>query len=68
MKPFLLLATRIDDYAADAEYQSFLAFGGLAEGQLRRVRLEAESLPDLDLADYSGIFLGGSPFNSSDPE
>lgn len=68
MKPFLLLATRVDDYAADAEYQSFLAFGGLAEGQLRRVRLEAESLPELDLADYSGIFLGGSPFNSSDPE
>ncbi|WP_434992386.1 glutamine amidotransferase [Arthrobacter sp. Ld5] len=68
MKPFLLLATRSDDYAADAEYRSFLSFGGLADGQLRRVRLEAESLPALDLADYSGIFLGGSPFNSSDPQ
>ncbi|MHA7239650.1 glutamine amidotransferase [Arthrobacter sp. TMS1-12-1] len=68
MKPFLLLATRADDYAADSEYRSFLSFGGLGEGQLRRVRLEAEPLPAFDPADYSGIFLGGSPFNSSDPE
>ncbi|TKV28603.1 glutamine amidotransferase [Arthrobacter sp. NamB2] len=68
MKPFLLLATRAEDYAADAEYRSFLRYGGLDEAGLRRIRLEAEPLPDLDLADYSGIFLGGSPFNSSDPE
>ncbi|MFJ6001659.1 glutamine amidotransferase [Arthrobacter sp. NPDC092385] len=68
MKPFLLLATRAENYAADAEYASFLRYGGLAEGELRRIRLEAEPLPELDLADYSGIFLGGSPFNSSDPE
>jgi GMP synthase (glutamine-hydrolysing) len=68
VKPFLLLATRAEDYAADAEYQSFLRYCGLAEGELRRIRLEAEPLPTLDLADYSGILLGGSPFNSSDPE
>ncbi|OUM41147.1 glutamine amidotransferase [Arthrobacter sedimenti] len=68
MKPFLLLATRAENYAADAEYRSFLRYGGLAEGELRRIRLEAEPLPGFDLADYSGIFLGGSPFNSSDPE
>ncbi len=68
MKPFLLLGTRAENYAADAEYRSFLRFGGLAEGELRRIRVEAEPLPALDLADYSGIFLGGSPFNSSDPQ
>ncbi|WDF33949.1 glutamine amidotransferase [Arthrobacter agilis] len=68
MKPFLLLATRAEDFAADAEYRSFLRYGGLAEGELRRLRLEVGALPELDLADYSGIFLGGSPFNSSDPE
>ncbi|KQO01614.1 glutamine amidotransferase [Arthrobacter sp. Leaf234] len=67
MKPFLLLATRAEDFAADAEYRSFLRFGGLAEGELRRIRLESGPMPELDLADYSGIFLGGSPFNSSDP-
>ncbi|WP_422391314.1 glutamine amidotransferase [Arthrobacter sp. N1] len=68
MKPFLLLATRAEDFAADAEYRSFLRFGGLAEGELRRIRLESGPMPELDLADYSGIFLGGSPFNSSDSE
>jgi GMP synthase (glutamine-hydrolysing) len=68
VKPFLLLATRAENYAADAEYLSFLRFGGLEEDQLRRVRLEEGPLPELDLHDYSGIFLGGSPFNSSDPE
>ncbi|THJ66757.1 glutamine amidotransferase [Arthrobacter echini] len=68
MKPFLLLATRAENHAADAEYASFLRFGGLAASELHRVRLEAGPLPEVDLADYSGIFLGGSPFNSSDPQ
>ncbi len=68
MKPFLLLATRAEDAAADNEYESFVAFGGLAEGQLRRFRLEQRALGDIDLRDWSGIFLGGGPFNSSDAE
>ena len=29
MKPFLLLAIRAEDAAADNEYESFLAFAGL---------------------------------------
>ncbi|MCC3293064.1 glutamine amidotransferase [Arthrobacter sp. zg-Y411] len=68
MKPFLLVATRAEDDAADEEYASFLRFGGLSEEQLHRVRLEKEPLPPVNLADYSGIIVGGSPFNSSDPE
>ncbi|WP_026549268.1 glutamine amidotransferase [Arthrobacter sp. Br18] len=68
MKPFLLLATRAEDAAADGEYSSFLRFGGLEPHELHRVRVEAGPLPGIDLARYSGIFLGGSPFNSSDPE
>lgn len=67
MKPFLLLATRAEDAAADDEYESFLAFTGLAESALRRVRLEQRPLGDIGLADWSGIFLGGGPFNASDP-
>ena len=67
MRPFLLLATRAEDQAADDEYAAFLRFAGLPPEQLHRVRLEAGPLPDLDLDDYAGIFLGGSPFNSSDP-
>jgi GMP synthase (glutamine-hydrolysing) len=67
MLPFLLLASRAEDAAADDEYAAYLRYGGLEERQLRRVRLEAAPLPDLDLADYSGVIVGGSPFTSSDP-
>ncbi|NOJ60053.1 glutamine amidotransferase [Arthrobacter sp. 260] len=68
MKPFLLLATRAEDAAADGEYQAFQRFGGLAPDQLHRVRAESGPIPHLDLNHYSGIIVGGSPFNSSDPE
>ena len=68
MKPFLLLATRSEDQAADDEYAAMRRWGGLAERDLHRVRLEAGPLPDLDLDDYAGVILGGGPFDSSDPE
>jgi GMP synthase (glutamine-hydrolysing) len=67
MLPFLLLASRAEDAAADDEYAAYLRYGGLEERELRRVRLEAAPLPDLDLAHYSGVIVGGSPFTSSDP-
>jgi GMP synthase (glutamine-hydrolysing) len=68
VKPFLLLATRADDEAADGEYAAFLRWGGLDEKDLHRVRMEAEPLPPVDLSRYSGVIVGGGPFNSSDPE
>jgi len=67
-KPFLLLATRAEDAAADNEYESFLTHSGLGERDLRRVRLERGPLGHLDLSRWSGVLLGGSPFNSSDPQ
>jgi GMP synthase (glutamine-hydrolysing) len=67
VKPFLLLATRADDAAADNEYQAFLSFTGLASDQLIRHRLERDPLPEIDLADWSGILLGGGPFTVTDP-
>jgi GMP synthase (glutamine-hydrolysing) len=67
MKPFLLLATRPEDDAAAAEYAGFLEAGGLAADELVHLRLEKTPLPDLRLEDYSGIIVGGSPFNTSDP-
>ena len=66
MRPFLLLSTRDDEEAADNEYDAFLAFTGLAEHELRRVRLERGPLGPVDVDAWSGIFLGGGPFNSSD--
>lgn len=68
MLPFLLLATRDHDQAAQAEYQSVLRHTGLSADQLRHVRVDSEPLPALDLADYSGVILGGSSFNISDED
>ena len=68
MKPFLLLGIRAEDAAADNEYDSFLSLSGLGDGELRRVRLEQHALGAVDLDDWSGILLGGGPFNYSDPD
>ena len=67
MKPFLFLGTRAEDAVADSEYAAVLACAGLDEPDVRRVRLEATELGPVDLADWSGIILGGGPFNASDP-
>jgi GMP synthase (glutamine-hydrolysing) len=68
VRPFLLLATRAEDGAADEEYAAFLRYGGLDAAQLERRRLEREPLGDVDLNRYSGLILGGSPFTISDEE
>jgi GMP synthase (glutamine-hydrolysing) len=68
VRPFLLLAIRAEDAAADNEYDSFLTLAGLGEGELRRVRLEQRPLGGVDLGDWSGIIVGGGPLNYSDPE
>jgi GMP synthase (glutamine-hydrolysing) len=68
MEPFLLLSIRADDAAADNEYESFQALAGLSEGELRRIRLDRRPLGGLDLRDWSGIWVGGGPFNYTDPE
>jgi GMP synthase (glutamine-hydrolysing) len=67
MRPFLLLSIRADEEAADDEHRSVLRFAGLSESQVRRVRLADRPLGPIDLADYSGVILGGGPFNVSDP-
>lgn len=68
VKPFLLIATRADDEAADGEYAAMLRCTGLSPAELLRVRLEAGPLPMLDLDELSGVLIGGSPFCTSDPE
>jgi GMP synthase (glutamine-hydrolysing) len=65
--PFLLLSSRAEDLAADDEYEAFLRVTGLPAERLRRIRMEAAPLPAIELDDYAGIFVGGGPFDSSDP-
>jgi GMP synthase (glutamine-hydrolysing) len=67
-RPFLLLATRAEDVAADSEYAAFLTFTGLDPSGLHRLRLERRPLGQLRLDDWAGILLGGGPFNASDPD
>lgn len=68
VKPFLLISSRPEDSLADAEYDQFRRWGGLARGDLIQHRLESEPLPRIHLDDYSGIMVGGSPFTGSIPE
>lgn len=68
MKPFLFLGIRAQDAAAEDEYAAVLRCSGLGEGDVRRVRLEQEVLAPLDLDDWSGIIVGGGPWNVSDPQ
>ena len=42
MKPFLLLATRAENLAADDEYAQFLGCSGLDERDLERRRVERD--------------------------
>jgi GMP synthase (glutamine-hydrolysing) len=62
-----MLASRAEDEAADDEYAAFLRMTGLCADRLHRVRMEAAPLPPIRLDDYAGVFIGGGPFNSSDP-
>jgi GMP synthase (glutamine-hydrolysing) len=68
VRPFLLLASRVENQAADEEYDAFLRFGHLNEHRLDRRRLEAEPLGEVEFDRYAGIILGGSPFTISDVE
>jgi GMP synthase (glutamine-hydrolysing) len=68
VKPFLFLAIRAEDIAADEEYAAMLRCTGLDEAQLRRVRIEQGPLDPPDLDSLSGIILGGGPFQASDPD
>lgn len=68
MRPFLFLGVRPEDGPADDEYAAMLRCTGLPESMLRRVRLEAQPLGDVDLRAWSGVVLGGGPFCVSDPQ
>ena len=66
MKPFLILQLRPNDAVADEEFQAFIKYGGLTESDAHRIRIEKESIPSINLNDYSGVILGGGPSNVSD--
>ncbi len=56
------------DGPADGEFADFLKYGGLKESEVRRIRIEKESIANINPSDYSAIILGGGPSNISDDE
>jgi len=65
--PFLLLSIR-EGAAADDEYAAMMRFAGLDEDGLHTIRLTEQPLGSIDLDEWSGIILGGGPYNVSDPD
>ena len=64
--PFLLLSVRGEDEAADDEYQAMMRFAGVDEPGMHRIRLTHTPLGEVDLSQWSGVILGGGPYNVSD--
>ena len=63
-----MVSTRPETEAAEAEYESFLARGGLDREDLRHVLLEEAPLVDAFSPDeVSGVIIGGSPYDVSSP-
>ncbi|MEU2035459.1 glutamine amidotransferase [Nocardia amamiensis] len=65
-KPYLLLQLRPEREAADDEYRAVLRFSQLDTDELVRIHMD-EALPDIDLANFSAVIVGGGPSNVSYP-
>ncbi len=68
MKPFLMLGIRTDEVAAVDELDAVRRAAGLGESDLVWHRLDQDPLPEVNLADWSGIILGGGQYNFSDAQ
>lgn len=68
VKPILILQLRPEDVTSDSEYASILKYGQLRAEHAVRIRIEDTGIPEtIELADYSAIIVGGSPFDISTP-
>ncbi|MCI1787274.1 MAG: glutamine amidotransferase [Actinomyces sp.] len=68
MRPFLLVSTRPEDEAIEAEYRSFQRASGRSPDALEQVRSDMLGLPEIDVQAYSGIIVAGSPYGTTTPE
>lgn len=66
-KPFLILQLRPEDDTADSELRKICHYGQIDPSGVRRIRLEQEPNPEVNLGDYCAIIVGGSPFDLSTP-
>lgn len=68
MAPFVYVCARPQAEAAAAEFDSFRTSARLAEGEIDRLDLVHDELPDDAFTRWRGFMVGGSPFNVTDPE
>ena len=62
MAKFLLLQTRPEADAAQAEYESFCQLGGMDTNDVERLDITTQHpLPHVDLHNYNAILMGGGP-------
>ena len=60
---------RPEDDTSDNEFAAILKYGDLGVKDVHRLRIEKKGIPgDLALEQYSGVIVGGSPFDISTPE
>lgn len=64
---FLVLQLRPEDSVTHSEHAAILAYAGLSEHRVHRIRVDQTSLPEIDLSAYAGIIVGGSPFDLTTP-
>ncbi len=68
-KPFLIMQLRPEDDTSDNEFAAILKYGDLEVKDVHRLRIEKKGIPeDLALEQYSGVIVGGSPFDISTQE
>jgi GMP synthase (glutamine-hydrolysing) len=65
-RPLLLLSIRDDERAGPDEYRAVVRAGGVSASDVHRVVLTRTPLGEVDLDEWSGVILGGGPFNVSD--
>ncbi|MCY4263918.1 MAG: glutamine amidotransferase, partial [Gammaproteobacteria bacterium] len=66
-RPFLIIQLRPEDEISDNEFEKIRYYGELQNHEVERFRIEKFKLPDMDLGRYSGVIVGGSPFDLSTP-
>lgn len=65
MKPYLLVSTRPEEEALVSEYQAYLLASGLPQERLELAEFDLLGLPPVNLAEYQGVFVAGSPYGNT---
>lgn len=67
MTRFLFISARPEVQAVGPEYESVRRATGLDASRLEHLRIDVDPLDEVQLGDYAGIIVGGSPYNVSTP-